>query len=449
MQYFLTSSPFIDREPQLNAANGFVEALLAATPSPCEGLFICSDPDTPAATDGFARAVREAFEDAGMRFSSYSVLDGRNADDAAALVDAADLIVLAGGHVPTQNAFFTSVGLRGLMESFDGVVVGISAGTMNSADTVYAQPELDGEAIDPNYQRFLTGLALTQTMVLPHYQITKDFMLDGMRLFEDVTYPDSMGRKFVALPDGSYLHGHDGIEEICGEAYVIGEGWLRQVSTVNKRVKTTAATLHALESNPARPEGDGGHAMLERMNTGAHEHLATWGLEFLELPAGAQMLDVGCGGGANMLRLLERCPSGHVTGIDYAPTSVEASRKTCAAEIAAGRCDVQHGNVNALEFDDNTYDAITAFETVYFWPEIVQAFREVLRVLKPDGTFFICNDDDGTNPTSHEFATTIEGMSVYTKEQLADLLEEAGFEDIETFHQEEEQLIVVMGRKPL
>ena len=37
-------------------------------------------------------------------------------------------------------------------------------------------------------------------------------------------------------------------------------------------------------------------------------------------------------------------------------------------------------------------DRVTAFETVYFWPELAQNFREVYRVLKPGGVFFICNE---------------------------------------------------------
>ena len=89
------------------------------------------------------------------------------------------------------------------MRSFDGVLVGISAGTMNSAEVVYAQPELEGEATDPNYQRFLPGLGLTKKMILPHYQMLKDEVLDGLRVMEDIAYPDSQGRRFYLLVDGA------------------------------------------------------------------------------------------------------------------------------------------------------------------------------------------------------------------------------------------------------
>ena len=102
--------------------------------------------------------------------------------------------------------------------------MGISAGSMNLASTVYAQPELEGEAADPLYERFLPGLGLTETMLLPHYQDCKDDVLDGKRVFEDIAYPDSMGRQFIAAPDGSYLLIKDGREELRGEYYMIKDG---------------------------------------------------------------------------------------------------------------------------------------------------------------------------------------------------------------------------------
>lgn len=227
---FLTSSPCYPDEPALNPANGFADAIVSALPNPCKGLFICSSPDDPEKTDKFAGHMRHTFSLAGIEFSQHIVLDRRNCGSAAELIRDADFIILAGGHVPTQNRFFQEIGLRELIKSFDGVIMGISAGTMNAADVVYAQPELPGEATDPYYQKFLPGLALTEIMVCPHYQMVKEDVLDGLRLFEDITYGDSMGRQFYVLPDGSYLYIKNGLQELRGEAYLIENGTFRQIS---------------------------------------------------------------------------------------------------------------------------------------------------------------------------------------------------------------------------
>ena len=72
---------------------------------------------------------------------------------------------------------------------------------------------------------------LTKTMLLPHYQNVKDNVLDGMRLFEDITLPDSVGKTFYAIPDGSYLLIKDGKEELRGEAYEIQNGSIKQISS--------------------------------------------------------------------------------------------------------------------------------------------------------------------------------------------------------------------------
>ena len=49
---------------------------------------------------------------------------------------------------------------------------------MNSAEIVYAQPEMSGEAIDPNYKRFLKGLNLTKFQIIPHYYSIRDKKLE-------------------------------------------------------------------------------------------------------------------------------------------------------------------------------------------------------------------------------------------------------------------------------
>ena len=89
---------------------------------------------------------------------------------------------------------------------------------------------------DPDYQRFIKGLNLTKTMLLPHYQEIKDDTLDGLRLFDDIACPDSTGKTFYAIPDGSYLFITDEKEEIRGEAYMIKDGVISQISSCGDTV---------------------------------------------------------------------------------------------------------------------------------------------------------------------------------------------------------------------
>lgn len=228
---FLTSRMDVPETGELNSANHFINELRLHFPNPCRVLDICSDPDNWDKMDYYALLTKKMLEDAGFVFEQFCTLDGRNENMAEELIRESNLLILSGGHVPTQNMFFSKIHLRSLLKNFDGIVIGISAGSMNSADTVYLQPEEEGEAIDPTYKRFLPGLGLTKINLLPHYQENKDDVLDGLRIYADIACPDSIGKTFYAIPDGSYLFIDPYKEELRGEAYAVRDGVIRQIAS--------------------------------------------------------------------------------------------------------------------------------------------------------------------------------------------------------------------------
>ena len=225
MTLFITSSPFLEGADRalLSSANGFLDRIRQALPPTPRALFVCSDPNDHEMTCQFGAETMAAFARARIPFSAYQVLDGENAGDAAELIAQTDFIILAGGHVPTQNAFFQDIGLGELLREFPGTIMGISAGSMNLAEEVYIQPEEEGES-SPDFTRFAPGLGLTDVNILPHYQKVKDFWLDGQRLFEDITYADSYGQMFFVLPDGSYFYQDGQKLLLCGESWLIHDG---------------------------------------------------------------------------------------------------------------------------------------------------------------------------------------------------------------------------------
>lgn len=231
---FLTSSPSgpLDRSrlvDGLDEKNRFVKNLKKYWKETARCLIIAAAPSLHEQNNQMAAFFKAAVEKAGLEAAVFDLWDDRTQDVSRETLHSYDIVFLGGGHVPTQNRFFRQIGLREKLQNFGGIVIGISAGTMNSADTVYAQPELEGESADPEYARFLTGLGLTKTMILPHYQMVKDSVLDGKRLYEDITYADSYGRRFLVLPDGSYLLIKEGTETVWGKAYQISDGKISEV----------------------------------------------------------------------------------------------------------------------------------------------------------------------------------------------------------------------------
>ena len=231
MTLFVTSSRFIDdfAPATLSNANGFIDRIRGCLPKHPNVVFVASDPKDHTGTCQFAAITTAAFAEAGMAFSGYQVLDGTSVHRAYGMIAHCDFVVLCGGHVPTQNAFFRKIRLRHILHSFNGTVMGISAGSMNMAGIVYMQPEESGESA-PEFKRFAPGLALTPVNILPHYQKARDYWLDGKRLYEEVTFADSMGHEFFCLPDNSYFYQDDNGLFLCGKAYRLKDGILEQLT---------------------------------------------------------------------------------------------------------------------------------------------------------------------------------------------------------------------------
>lgn len=180
--------------------------------------------------------------------------------------------------------------------------------------------------------------------------------------------------------------------------------------------------------NTRKPTGLGGKVMVSLMNSG-HAALADWGLGALGIPDGARILDCGCGGGANIAKLLKEHPDANVIGVDYSDVSVGKSESLNKAAIDAGRCEIIEASVSELPFENARFDIVTAFETVYFWQDLEKCFGEVFRVLKPGGTFFICNECCGA-PKGEKWTRIIVGMRVYDENALRTALESVGFSGI-------------------
>lgn len=182
--------------------------------------------------------------------------------------------------------------------------------------------------------------------------------------------------------------------------------------------------------NTRKPQGFGGKLMAKPCG---HAKVSQWGFSNISAKPDAKVLDVGCGGGANIATWLDKCRNGHVTGLDYSEVSVAESQELNAAAIKQGKCRVLQGDVSAIPFSDEVFDYVSAFETVYFWPGLKKCFSEVNRVLKSGGTFLICNESDGTNASDEKWTKIIGGMKIYNRDQLVAALKEAGFTEIKTY----------------
>ncbi len=200
--------------------------------------------------------------------------------------------------------------------------------------------------------------------------------------------------------------------------------------------------LKSFFSQCARPEGALGRVMLSFMNY-THAPLTKWGLRLVDVKDGWTMLDVGCGGGFTIRRLLKRSQDVQVYGIDISEESVVKAKKV-NAEMLDKQVFICQGSAEKLPYEDGKFDLVTAVETVYFWPNLPDCLQEVRRVLKSGGKFAILVEVVDSNS---KWTNVVEGMTAYSPEDLKKLLDEAGFTQTE-IHRKKPTYATILGIKP-
>ena len=203
-----------------------------------------------------------------------------------------------------------------------------------------------------------------------------------------------------------------------------------------------------------KPTGLIGSLMVKVMNRG-HGALTDWGLGFLTVKDDDIILDVGCGGGRTINKLARAVIHGKIYGIDYSDISVKSSSKMNDPYIRRGKVEIRQASVSSIPYHENFFNAITAVETYYLWPDLENDMREVLRVLKPGGKLLIISElYDNKQPHTWAdmlafFKVNINDILAYqTREEFNQLLIDAGYVDIEIHEDQKKGWISGIGTKP-
>ena len=194
-----------------------------------------------------------------------------------------------------------------------------------------------------------------------------------------------------------------------------------------------------------KPHGEGGVETIKNMNEN-HQPISEFAFKCVDVGTNDRILDIGCGGGVNIEKFL-KLTDNNVDGIDYSDVSVKESAKRNQKAIGDKRCRIIQADVSKMPIDDEVYDLVSAFETIYFWPDIENTFKEVLKIIKPGGQFMIAQGTDGNHPDDEKWLNSVEGMTVYTASELEKYLLNAGFGSVESFKKENDYILVVIAKK--
>ncbi|MBK1812081.1 class I SAM-dependent methyltransferase [Clostridium sp. YIM B02505] len=197
-----------------------------------------------------------------------------------------------------------------------------------------------------------------------------------------------------------------------------------------------------------KPTGDVGKLVVENMNE-SHFNLTTWGLEKIDINKNYVILDIGCGGGKTVNRLAQKVDEGKVYGMDYSDDCVRWSIDENKSYIDENKVEIFQGTAESIPFKNEKFDLITSVETIYFWPNIKECFKEIKRTLKVEGTFLIINEmykSDKFKERNEKFAE-VGAMNIFSADELENLLKDVGFEEIEIDLIEDKNWLRCMGKK--
>lgn len=211
---------------EIDNTNGIVNQIKQLIDNKNAILYIAASPNDNEKIDIYANLLFDALRLSGIAFSEYLVLDSRTKNNASEYVKKANIVFLSGGDTYIENEFFKQIHLKELLQDFDGIVIGQSAGSINMAESVYNSPEVGDLSLPIYYE----GLGLTNINIEPHF-ILDTIGFDDMKMYQRKhQLEESKKRPIYALCDGAHILETDESITVYGKAFLIKDGIITQIS---------------------------------------------------------------------------------------------------------------------------------------------------------------------------------------------------------------------------
>lgn len=185
-----------------------------------------------------------------------------------------------------------------------------------------------------------------------------------------------------------------------------------------------------------KPEGEAGLKTGEWMNAG-NLLMNQNTLNVLHPQNGESILEIGMGNGLFVKDILENKPLLRYTGCDLSEDMVNEATKLNAARVKSGQVNFLCGSLLDLPLQNESFDKIFTVNTIYFWDQETDALNELKRVLKTGGSLVIA-----LRPKRQmiHYPFSKYGFTMFSKEELSDLLTKNGFKVVAAYEHAEPDL---------
>jgi SAM-dependent methyltransferase len=183
----------------------------------------------------------------------------------------------------------------------------------------------------------------------------------------------------------------------------------------------------AVASQLRCPEGEAGIETGKRMeesNTG----MIYASIDTMKLKGGEHIMEIGFGNGAHIDYLFQQAGNVIYTGIDMSQVMLDETIKNNAGHIDNGTVVLALIDGKNIPFETNSFDKIFTVNTIYFWENPVEYATEILRVLKPGGSFCVAFGD---KEFMKNLPFTAFGFTLYHAPDVIQVLTAAGFDTCE------------------
>jgi len=165
----------------------------------------------------------------------------------------------------------------------------------------------------------------------------------------------------------------------------------------------------------------------ESMERG-HRPVGEQAIARMQVMGDARVLDVGCGSGWATRLLADYASNGRVTGIDISDEMIRVARES-STDYA--NVDFQVAGAEQLPFTDSEFTHAFSMESLYYYPDIPKALKEIHRVLKAGGSFVAVIDLYWENEATHQWVDTLKvPVQLLSVDEYRRLFVAAGFANV-------------------